>query len=157
MLRLLLLLACSQIHVLSYLSIYKRLNFVANHVPAKPYLKLSSSNDKSEEERFQFIIMPYHTIHENTLKLDVLCYDRTSKGTQENEVRANLRANIEVVANRSRYTSTDYFPDDNEFSPDILTSLKSTRSYFSILVGIYSKLVVEACIIAAIYHNPSEQ
>ena len=91
------------------------------------------------------------------MKLDVLCYDRTSKGTQENEVRANLRANIEVVANRSRYTSTDYFPDDNEFSPDILTSLKSTRSYFSILVGIYSKLVVEACIIAAIYHDPSEQ
>ena len=98
-----------------------------------------------------------HTIHKNTLKLDVLYYDRTSKGTQENEVRANLRANIEVVANRSRYTSTDYFPDDNEFSPDILTSLKSTRSYFSILVGIYSKLVVEACIFAAIYHNPSEQ
>ena len=58
-----------------------------------------------------------------------------SKGTQENEIRANLRANIEVVANRSRYTSTDYFPDNNEIPQDILTSLKSTRSYFSILVG----------------------
>ena len=142
LMRLLLFIACSQIHVFSYSSIYKRLNFVANHVPVKTYLKLS----KSEEERFQFS-SSCHTIHKVTLKLDVLCYDRASKGTQENEVRANLRANIEVVANRSRYTSTDYFPDDNEFSPDILTSLKSTRSYFSILVGIYSILVVEvSCI-----------
>eukprot|EP01036_Dinobryon_divergens_P028500 gene28500-37453_t len=117
----LLFIACGHIYVLSYLSNYKSLKLASYRVSVKPYFKLSLSNDDKADLNLQ--------------------EERTSKGTQENEIRANLRANIEVVANRSRYTSTDYFPDNNEISQDILTSLKSTRSYFSILVERFAQSI----------------
>jgi hypothetical protein len=66
---------------------------------------------------------------------------RASKGTQESEVRANLRSTTEIISNRSLYSSPDYFPDFDAANNDFFESLKTKRSYFSILIERFAQSI----------------
>jgi len=52
-----------------------------------------------------------------------------------------LRTTTEIISNRSLYSSPDYFPDFDAANNDFFESLKTKRSYFSILIERFAQSI----------------
>ena len=108
------------------------------------HLKISNENENAvnTQERYCNLSSLQFFVMWNCFSLP-----RVTKGTQESDVRANLRTTVEIVSNRSQYSSKDYFPDIEdgqksfEVKQEFLNSLQSRRSYISILVERFAQSI----------------